>query len=138
MGIQCWQDLLKYGAGDVLEKEYGEWLVRDGENREADYDMSLMIDLEKIPEEGGGSSRLVSSRPVAQKRSEPISDLLTSITQLLQMLDSPSSPTSRPSNPPSSLLPSTSPSPPNPPSTPPIPPPIKPVKLIKSRLKKVE
>lgn len=53
MGIQCWRDLTKYGVNDMLESEYGEWLIRDGSEKEQEYDVSLMIDLEKIPEEEG-------------------------------------------------------------------------------------
>src|SRR5688572_2112668 len=27
MGIQCWSDLVKYGADDTLKREYGDWVV---------------------------------------------------------------------------------------------------------------
>lgn len=37
----------------MLESEYGEWLVRGGPEKEQEYDVSLLIDLEKIPEEEG-------------------------------------------------------------------------------------
>jgi actin related protein 2/3 complex subunit 2 len=54
MGIQCWGDLSKYGVNNMLESEYGEWLIRDGPEKEQEYDVSLLIDLEKIPEDDGG------------------------------------------------------------------------------------
>lgn len=57
IGIQCWADLAKYGATDVLDKEFGEWLAggsggADAGLKEQEYDVTLVIDLEKIPEEG--------------------------------------------------------------------------------------
>lgn len=55
MGIQCWGDLVKYGVNNMLESEYGEWLIRDGPEKEQEYDVSLLIDLEKIPEDEGRS-----------------------------------------------------------------------------------
>lgn len=48
MGIQCWPDLVKYGARDHLSAEYEGYLVGEGET-EPEYDVSLRIDLEKIP-----------------------------------------------------------------------------------------
>lgn len=55
MSIHCFKDLIKYGAQETLQKEYGEWLVRtEAEGKEADYDVTLCIDLEKIPEDDGG------------------------------------------------------------------------------------
>ena len=53
MGIHCWSDLKKYGAEELLEREFGEWVSQDPNLKEADYDISLVLDLEKIPEEGG-------------------------------------------------------------------------------------
>lgn len=66
MGIQCWSDLAKYGVNEMLESEYGEWLIRDGPEKEQEYDVSLLIDLEKIPEEEGtlaGRSVCISGSP---------------------------------------------------------------------------
>jgi actin related protein 2/3 complex subunit 2 len=59
MGIQCWGDLSKYGVNNMLESEYGEWLIRDGPEKEQEYDVSLLIDLEKIPEDDGGLSAIL-------------------------------------------------------------------------------
>jgi actin related protein 2/3 complex subunit 2 len=59
MGIQCWGDLAKYGVNNMLESEYGEWLIRDGPEKEQEYDVSLLIDLEKIPEDDGGLSAIL-------------------------------------------------------------------------------
>src|SRR4051794_16333984 len=54
MGIQCWSDLVKYGAEDTLKKEYGEWVVAtEQEGKEQEYDVTLIVDLEKIPEDEG-------------------------------------------------------------------------------------
>lgn len=53
MGIHCWSDLKKYGAEELLEREFGEWVSQDPNLKEADYDITLVLDLEKIPEEGG-------------------------------------------------------------------------------------
>lgn len=55
MGIQCWPDLVKYGARQHLEQEFGAYLVAEGET-EPEYDVSLVIDLEQLPAEAGTSS----------------------------------------------------------------------------------
>jgi actin related protein 2/3 complex, subunit 2 len=49
LSIKCFDDLLKYGAQDVLEREYGQYIVPS----EAGYDFSLQVDLEKLPEDKG-------------------------------------------------------------------------------------
>ena len=59
MGIQCWPDLVKYGAREHLQREYGEYLQDEG-NSEPEYNVSLVIDLEKLPS-SEGSSRSDSS-----------------------------------------------------------------------------
>jgi actin related protein 2/3 complex subunit 2 len=56
MGIYCWADLSKYGAQDILEREFGEWITNDPNLKEPDYDVTLVLDLDKIPEEGGKCS----------------------------------------------------------------------------------
>lgn len=45
--IRCFQDLVKYGAEQVLQREYGSYVVppEDG------YDFSVMVDLESLPAE---------------------------------------------------------------------------------------
>lgn len=52
MAIQCWADLLKYGAREHLANTFGEYLLGEGET-EAEYDVSLKIDLERIPQSAG-------------------------------------------------------------------------------------
>jgi actin related protein 2/3 complex subunit 2 len=45
--IRCYQDLVKYGAVQVLQREYGEYVVPP----ETGFDFSIMLDLENLPEE---------------------------------------------------------------------------------------
>lgn len=53
LGIRCWSDLVKYGAQETLDREYGQWVVPDSDpEKEQGYDITLRIDLEKAPEEG--------------------------------------------------------------------------------------
>lgn len=47
MHIRCWDELLNYGALDVLQREYGARLQA---TPEPDYNVSIEIDLEDIPE----------------------------------------------------------------------------------------
>lgn len=53
MNIRCWDELAKYGAVDVLRREYGSLYLA---TPEPDYHVSLAIDLEQIPPEGGTRS----------------------------------------------------------------------------------
>ncbi len=50
MQIRCWDELVRYGVHDILKREYGS-LVRA--QPEDDYNVSLEIDLEQLPPEGG-------------------------------------------------------------------------------------
>lgn len=50
MHIRCWEELAQYGAIDVLQREYGPLLQHEAE---AEYNVSLQIDLEQVPAEGG-------------------------------------------------------------------------------------
>jgi len=50
MHIRCWDELVLYGALDILKREYGS-LVQG--QPESDYNVSLLIDLETAPPEGG-------------------------------------------------------------------------------------
>lgn len=54
MGIQCWPDLVKYGARQHLEQELGAYVVAESET-EPEYDISLVIDLEQLPQSPGPS-----------------------------------------------------------------------------------
>ena len=53
MHIRCWDELVRYGALDVIKREYGSLVQAQPES---DYNISLLIDLETAPPEGGGSS----------------------------------------------------------------------------------
>lgn len=50
MSIRCWDELLNYGAADVLKREYGS-LVKA--QPEAEYNATLEINLEDVPAEEG-------------------------------------------------------------------------------------
>lgn len=47
--IKCYKDLVKYGAEQVLNREYGEYVVP----AEPGYDFSILIDLESLPDDKG-------------------------------------------------------------------------------------
>lgn len=49
--IRCYDELVKYGAQQVLEREYGPYVVAP----ESGYNFSVQIDLESLPEEKGQS-----------------------------------------------------------------------------------
>lgn len=47
--IRCFSDLVRYGAEQVLNREYGQYVVAT----EPGYDFSVVIDLENLPAEKG-------------------------------------------------------------------------------------
>jgi len=47
MHIRCWDELVKYGAMDILKREYGALVAAQPEE---EYNVSLVIDLEQVPE----------------------------------------------------------------------------------------
>ncbi len=47
--IRCFRDLVKYGAEQVLQREYGNYIT----STEPGYDLSVLIDLESLPESQG-------------------------------------------------------------------------------------
>jgi hypothetical protein len=49
MEIPCWSELVQYGAGEVIQREYGNYITET----EQDYAISLLIDLETVPPLGG-------------------------------------------------------------------------------------
>ncbi|KKY37070.1 putative arp2 3 complex 34 kda subunit [Diaporthe ampelina] len=53
--IKCWRDLVKYGAEQVLNREYGEYVVPP----EPGYDFSVTVDLENLPAEKEARDELV-------------------------------------------------------------------------------
>ncbi|KAL5333496.1 Arp2/3 complex, 34 kd subunit p34-Arc-domain-containing protein [Aspergillus crustosus] len=47
INVKCFRELVQYGAQQVLEREYGPYIVAP----EAGYDFSVVIDLENLPED---------------------------------------------------------------------------------------
>lgn len=45
LSVKCYKELLQYGAQQVLEREYRQYIVTP----EAGYDFSVLIDLEDLP-----------------------------------------------------------------------------------------
>lgn len=50
MNIRCWDELVTYGALDVLRREYGTLIKAQ---TEPEYHISLDIDLEQLPGDEG-------------------------------------------------------------------------------------
>lgn len=65
MHIRCWDELVRYGAMDVLQREYGS-LVQP--QPEPDYNVSLAIDLEQLPASNGGCSANVMALQISDFR----------------------------------------------------------------------
>lgn len=63
MKMPCWKDLDSYGARDVLAREYGEMLLPTAEQG---FDVSLKIDIEKLPADAG-ETRLGNTRQRERK-----------------------------------------------------------------------
>lgn len=51
MNIRCWDELVKYGANEVLQREYGKYLAPTPESL---YNVTLNINIDQVPPEGGG------------------------------------------------------------------------------------
>ena len=49
IALRCFQDLLRYGAQQVLEREYGSLIVQP----EQGYDFSILVDVEDLPPTAG-------------------------------------------------------------------------------------
>ena len=47
--VKCFNELVRYGAQEVLEREYGPYVVAP----ENGYNFSVQVDLESMPEEKG-------------------------------------------------------------------------------------
>ncbi|KAK0633464.1 Arp2/3 complex, 34 kd subunit p34-Arc-domain-containing protein [Immersiella caudata] len=54
--IRCYKDLVRYGAEQVLQREYGSYVVPP----EPGYDFSVLVDLEKLPEDKAERDELVN------------------------------------------------------------------------------
>ncbi|KAB2577716.1 putative arp2 3 complex 34 kda subunit protein [Lasiodiplodia theobromae] len=55
IAVRCFQELVKYGAQEVLEREYGPYIVAP----ESGYDFSIQVDLEDLPAEQEARDDLV-------------------------------------------------------------------------------
>ncbi|KAH7912306.1 Arp2/3 complex, 34 kd subunit p34-Arc-domain-containing protein [Hygrophoropsis aurantiaca] len=64
MNIRCWDELVKYGAMDVLQREYGPSIKAQ---TEADYHISLDIDLEQIPVDEEARDALIKSMSMLKR-----------------------------------------------------------------------
>lgn len=51
LSVRCYNELVKFGAKSVLEREYGPYIVAP----EQGYDFSLVLDLENLPADKGES-----------------------------------------------------------------------------------
>ena len=49
IAVKCFKELLQYGAQEVLEREYGQYITTP----EAGYDFSVLIDVQQLPEDAG-------------------------------------------------------------------------------------
>lgn len=55
ISVKCFPDLVKYGTQDVLEREYGPYIVAP----EAGYDFSVEVDLDSLPADAEGKDDLI-------------------------------------------------------------------------------
>lgn len=55
ISVKCYQELVKYGARGVLEREYGPYIVP----AEQGFDFSVQVDLENLPEDQGARDDLI-------------------------------------------------------------------------------
>lgn len=56
MNVKCFRELIEYGAHEVLEREYGPYIV----SPEPGYDFSVQIDLENLPADETGREELIA------------------------------------------------------------------------------
>jgi hypothetical protein len=56
MHVRCWDELVKYGANEIMEREYGQYLTET----EHEYSVSLELDCDKIKALGGEFNLLVT------------------------------------------------------------------------------
>ncbi|MCJ1420058.1 ARP2/3 actin-organizing complex subunit Arc34 [Xylographa parallela] len=55
LSVKCYKELLQYGAEQVLEREYGQYIV----SPEVGYDFSIVVDLENLPAEQEAKDDLI-------------------------------------------------------------------------------
>ncbi|KAI0313176.1 arp2/3 complex [Amylostereum chailletii] len=58
MSIRCWDELVQYGALELLQREYGSLLQPQPES---EYNVSLIVDLETAPPEGEARDAFIKS-----------------------------------------------------------------------------
>jgi len=49
ISVKCYEELVNYGAQQVLEREYGQYIVEP----ENGYNFSVQVDLNDLPADGG-------------------------------------------------------------------------------------
>lgn len=49
INVRCFKELVQYGAQEVLEREYGSYIVAP----ESGYDFSIQVDIESLPADAG-------------------------------------------------------------------------------------
>lgn len=54
IAVRCFQELVKYGAQAVLEREYGPYIIAP----ESGYDFSIQVDLDDLPADQGTNNRV--------------------------------------------------------------------------------
>jgi actin related protein 2/3 complex subunit 2 len=54
MGVRCWPELAKFGAQEIIQREYSNWL---SPSVEPDYNISLLFDLRRVPRSLGELKR---------------------------------------------------------------------------------
>jgi len=66
MNIRCWEELVKYGALDVLREKYGSYLK--GQSAvEPGYNVSLEFDTEKAPKDAEAREALIKSAALLRR-----------------------------------------------------------------------
>jgi actin related protein 2/3 complex subunit 2 len=74
INVKCFNELVRYGAQEVLEREYGSYVVAP----ETGYNFSVQIDLDALPEDKGiyyflSSGFVRANQPRSLQRLEMIS-----------------------------------------------------------------
>ncbi|KDQ13452.1 hypothetical protein BOTBODRAFT_33473 [Botryobasidium botryosum FD-172 SS1] len=64
MSIRCWEELVQYGAMDVIKREYGSYFKPDAE---PEYNVSLEFDLEAIPEDAEAREAIIKSASLLKR-----------------------------------------------------------------------
>ncbi|KZW02881.1 P34-Arc-domain-containing protein [Exidia glandulosa HHB12029] len=64
MNIRCWDQLAQYGAQQILEREYGTYLLPEAE---PEYSVTLEFDTEKVPAEGAARDALIKSAALLKR-----------------------------------------------------------------------